>query len=87
MAENAIIVELVPEDPDMSTEKVLEEVKNRLDKEYVIRDVKEEPYVFGLKKIMVMIIVPEREGVAYEIEEKLSEIEGVSAEVVSITRV
>jgi len=87
MAENAIIVELVPEDPDASTEKVLEEVKSRLDKEYVIKDVKEEPYVFGLKKIMVMIIVPEREGIAYEIEEKLSEIEGVSAEVVSITRV
>jgi len=87
MAENAIIVELVPEDPDMSTEKVLEEVKSKLDKEYVIKDVKEEPYVFGLKKIMVMIIVPEREGVVYEVEEKLSKIEGVSAEVVSITRI
>jgi len=87
MAENALIIELVPEDPDMTTESVLEEVRKKLDEQYEIRDVKEEPYVFGLKKITVMLIVPEREGLAYEIEEKLSKIDGVSAEVVSITRI
>ena len=87
MAENAILVELVPEDPDKSVDEVLEQVKNLLPEGCEIKDTKVEPYVYGLKKIKVMILAPEKEGLSYEIEEKLSSIEGVEAEVVSITRV
>ena len=87
MAENAILVEIVPEDPDRSIDEVLAQVKQLLPEGCEIKDTKVEPYVYGLKKIKVMILAPEREGLAYEIEEKLSTIEGAEAEVVSITRI
>ncbi|MGQ4891001.1 MAG: elongation factor 1-beta [Candidatus Njordarchaeia archaeon] len=86
-SENAIIIDIIPEDPDRDIDEVMNEVKNKLPPNCEIKDTKVEPYVYGLKKIKVMVIVPEEEGLADKIESAISSIEGVDAEIVNITRI
>ncbi len=86
MAENAVLVELVPDDAEVDMDSIVEKIREKLPAGTELKDYKLEPFVFGLKKLRVMIIVPEKEGMISEIEEILNSIEGVSAEVQSITR-
>jgi len=86
MAENAIIVELIPDDADVDMNEIINKIHAKLPAQAELKDYKIEPFVFGLKKIRAMIIVQEEEGVVSKIEELLNSIEGVSAEIQSITR-
>ncbi len=87
MAQNAVIFELTPDDAEINMEKILEEIKKRLPKDVELKDSKIEPFVFGLKKLKILLIIPESQEKLKEIEEILNSIEGVSAEVQSLTRI
>ena len=87
MAQNAVIFELTPDDAEINMEKILEEIKKRLPEDVELKDSKIEPFVFGLKKLKILLIIPESQEKLKEIEEILNSIEGVSAEVQSLTRI
>ncbi len=86
MAENAIIVEIIPDDAEVDMNAIIDKIKVSLPSQAELKDYRIEPFVFGLKKIKAMIIVPEEEGAVSKIEEILNSIEGVSAEIQSVTR-
>ncbi len=86
-AENAIIIDIIPEDPEMDVNEVINKVKGKLPPNASVKDTKVEPYVYGLKKIKMMLIIPEEEGLIDKIENSIGEIDGVDAEVVSVTRI
>lgn len=52
-----------------------EELKKRIEENISIRGIREEPIAFGLKALVVTIVVPEEGGNAEE--EKLKKLEGV----------
>lgn len=86
MAENILVVEVYPDSDEVNLEGILEEVKKRLPEYAELVTHKIEPFMFGVNKLVLRIKVPEKEGLADEIENILSEIEGVSAEVVRMGR-
>lgn len=86
MAENVVIVELIPDDANVNMDEIINKIRDKLPAQAELKDYKIEPFVFGLKKIKAMIIVQEKEGAVSEIEEILNSIEGVSVEIQSITR-
>jgi len=87
MAENAVLIEIIPDDSEVDLSNILNKVKDILPAGASIKDHKIEPFVFGLNKLKLMLIVPEQEGLITELEEKLNNLPGVSAEILSITRI
>ncbi|MFH1126687.1 MAG: elongation factor 1-beta [archaeon] len=43
-----------------------------------IKDIKEEPIAFGLKQLIVLVLIPDEGGLIEKIEEKLRAVEGVN---------
>jgi len=87
MAENAVLIDIIPDDPEANMDEILQQVKEKLPKECGLKDHKVEPYVFGLKKLKIMLIIPEQEGILDKIEDTLSSIDGIDVEIVSVTRI
>jgi len=87
MAENAVLIEIIPDDSEVDLSNILNKVKDILPAGASIKDYKIEPFVFGLNKLKLMLIVPEQEGLITKLEEKLNNLPGVSAEILSITRI
>lgn len=87
MTQNAVILELTPDDAEVNMEKILEEIKKTLPNDVELKDSKIEPFVFGLKKLKILLIIPESQEKLKEIEKILNNIEGVSAEIQSLTRI
>lgn len=87
MTQNAVIFELTPDDAEVNMEKILEEIKKTLPNDVELKDSKIEPFVFGLKKLKILLIIPESQEKLKEIEKILNNIEGVSAEIQSLTRI
>ncbi len=83
---NAILIEVIPDDPETDMNSLLKKVQEKLPPSVEIKDHKVEPFVFGLNKLKVMLIAPEKEGILTQIEENLSSIEGITIEILSVTR-
>ncbi|RLE73113.1 MAG: elongation factor 1-beta [Thermoprotei archaeon] len=86
MAENALLIEIIPDDPDVNLDEILKKIQDTLPADVTLKDYKVEPFVFGLNKLKIMLIIPEKEGLTTEIEETINSIPGISAEILSITR-
>ena len=86
MAENIFVVEVYPDSDEVDLNKIVEQIKERLPEYAELITYKMEPFVYGVNKLVLRIRVPEKEGLADEIENILNEIEGVSAEVVRMGR-
>ncbi|GEM_PF-5994146 len=86
MAENILVVEVYPDSDEVNLDAILEEIKKKLPEYAGLITYKIEPFVYGVNKLVLRIKVPEKEGLADEIENILSEIEGISAEVVRMGR-
>jgi len=86
MAENALLIEIIPDDPDVNLDEILKKIQDTLPADVTLKDHKVEPFVFGLNKLKIMLIIPEKEGLTTEIEETINSIPGISAEILSITR-
>jgi len=86
MAENALLIEIIPDDPNVNLDEILKKIQDTLPADVTLKDHKVEPFVFGLNKLKIMLIIPEKEGLTTEIEETINSIPGISAEILSITR-
>ncbi len=76
-----MVISILPDSDEVDLDNVVEEIKRKLPDYARLVRYEKEPYVFGLKKLIVRIVIPEREGLAYEIESILNSIDGISAEV------
>ncbi|MCK5632146.1 hypothetical protein KAH94_00180 [bacterium] len=86
MAELAVTYKIVSDGPELF-DSVLENYKNTLPSDVSVYNEKVEELAFGLKAIIVELIVPEIEGKADEIEEKIRSVEGVDmVEVIDLCR-
>ena len=74
MGKVATIFKLMPENPEVDIDKVVEDIKSKID----VKDIKIEPIAFGLKSVKVMVITDDSEGGADNIEKQLNEIDGIS---------
>ncbi|MHA1616041.1 MAG: hypothetical protein ACTSX9_01890 [Candidatus Njordarchaeales archaeon] len=86
-AYNAVIVEIYPDDTDTDLERVLKDLKESLPDDIEIKDHKIEPLAFGINKLIIAFLVPEKEEKIRQLEEILNSIEGASAEIKSISRI
>ena len=83
MGSVALILEVMPESPDVDLEGLKAAMRAKVPS---IRDIQEEPIGFGLKALKVMAVVSDQGGENDALEEALSTIEGVErAEIVELT--
>jgi len=83
---NALLIEVVPDDPEKDPNEIFEKIKEILPSDVEVKDYKIEPFVYGLKKIKLLLVIPEVEGKSDEIQKTIETIPGVSAEIISLTR-
>ena len=81
MGEVLLEYDIKPESPEVDINKLAETVKETIEKIENVRiaEIKEEPFVFGMKKLKVKIIIAEIDGLENKVEEALNNIEGVSS--------
>jgi len=82
MGDVLITYKIMPEGVDVDFERMKEEVKNRVGKLGKVADFDLQPIAFGLKALVVKVIVKDEGGIADKIEEELSNIENVQGVVV-----
>lgn len=74
MGNVAATIKVMPEGPEVDTEKMREEIMKIEPKPH---DVQIEELAFGLKAVKVLFVIPDAQGGTDELEEKLSKISGV----------
>jgi len=82
MGDVLITYKIMPEGVDVDFEKMKEEVKNKIGPLGKVADFDLQPIAFGLKALVVKVIVKDEGGIADKIEEELSNIENVQGVVV-----
>jgi len=88
MAKVAIIAEIMPEDPEMDLEQLIERIRSSLPQDFELKQVEIKPVAFGLKLVRAMFVLPEREGSSEILEKVLSRVEGVQeVSIVASTRI
>ncbi|MEM4662779.1 MAG: hypothetical protein QXM75_02035 [Candidatus Diapherotrites archaeon] len=75
MADNIAVYRIMPEEPGQ--EKHIKEALSRI-KIASLKDVKIEPFAFGLNAIIAVFVLEEKEGVLDKLEEELNKIKHVS---------
>ena len=78
MGSYVIRLKLLPEDPAVDHQKMVDSVAGLLPKTAQIRGKKIEPIAFGLSAVIVDVVAPEEEGVVDSIEEVVSKAPLVS---------
>ncbi|OYT62725.1 MAG: elongation factor 1-beta [Thermofilum sp. ex4484_15] len=88
VAKVAVLIRVFPESTETSLEELTDRIRNVLPSEYEIASRGEEPIAFGLKALLLKILMPEdKEGGTSELEEVISKVEGVSqVEVIMVSR-
>ncbi|PTD93445.1 elongation factor 1-beta [archaeon SCG-AAA382B04] len=76
MGKVAAKIEVMPKDAETNLKKVKEQILYNLE-DVDIRSVDEEDVAFGLKKLMMTIVVADDEGGTEEVEEKIRELDDV----------
>ena len=82
------LVKVFPEGVDTDLEKLLEDIKKSLPNEYSIAGHSTEPLAFGLKVLVLSIMLPENTvGGTSDLENILSKVNGVSQiEILRVSR-
>lgn len=73
MGDVAIILKIMPESLEIDLEALKSMIKDAVD----VHDIVEEPIGFGLSALKVAVVVPDEEGVADAVQEKITAINGV----------
>jgi len=73
MGDVAIILKIMPESPEVDLEELKTVIKGAVD----VHDIVEEPIGFGLSALKIAVVVPDEEGVADAVQEKITAINGV----------
>lgn len=82
MGDVAAKLEVMPKNADSDLEKIKEDILYSLEG-VDIRGVEEEDVAFGLKKLLITLVVADEKGGTDEVEEKISEIDEVESVSVS----
>jgi len=70
---------VMPSDVDVDLGKLLEKIKNIQIEGVDIRDSAIQPIAFGLKALLLIAVMPDREGVGDKFVEEINKIEGVES--------
>ena len=73
MADVAVVLKVMPEGSEVDLDRVEKDVRARVD----VHKIEKEPVAFGLEALVIIAVVPDAAGGTDELEQKLSEIEGV----------
>ncbi|OYT58367.1 elongation factor 1-beta [Euryarchaeota archaeon ex4484_178] len=82
MGDVLITYKIMPEGVDVDFEKMKEEVKKKVSALGKVAEFDLQPIAFGLKALIVKVIVKDEGGVADKIEEELGKIENVQGVVI-----
>ena len=82
MGDVLVTYKIMPEGVDVNFEKMKEEVKKKVGTLGKIAEFDLQPIAFGLKALVVKVIVKDEGGVADKIEEEFNKIEKVQGVVV-----
>ena len=82
MGDVLVTYKIMPSGVDVDLEKMKKEVEEKLNGIAKINDFSEEPIAFGLKALIVRVIVKDEGGITEKIEEILQNIENVQGVVV-----
>ncbi len=84
MAEVLVTYRILPKDAEVDVEKLLKEFEKR----FKVHSSEIQPLAFGIKVIILKVILPEEEGSTDKFEEELRKIEGVGEfEIIESTRI
>ena len=87
MGEVAITFEIMPEGVEIDLGKMREDIEASISDICRIRQVEEKPIAFGLKALMMIVVVEDAEGIMDRLEETIGSIQDVqSAKVVTLTK-
>jgi len=80
MGDVAIIYRVMPEDVDVDLYKVLDQIKEKLPEQAKFEGYQIQDIAFGLKALLMRIVVPDKVGGIIEnIEKAVEEMEGVQS--------
>jgi elongation factor 1-beta len=82
MGDVLITYKVMPEGVDVDFEKMKEEIKNKVGALGKVAEFDLQPIAFGLKALVVKVIVKDEGGISDKIEQELSKIENVQGVVV-----
>ncbi len=82
MGDVLITYKIMPDGVDVNLNKMKEDIKEKLKDLAKINDFSEEPIAFGLKALVVQVIIKDEGGISEKIEEILKEVENVQGVVV-----
>ncbi len=82
MGDVLVTYKIMPEGVDVDFEKMKEEVKKKVGTLGKIAEFDLQPIAFGLKALVVKVIVKDEGGVADKIEEEFNKIENVQGVVI-----
>jgi elongation factor 1-beta len=87
MGEVAVQIKVMPESPEVDLEQLKRKIELALPKDARLYGFDIQPIAFGLKALLVTVIVGDVEGGTDSTEEALSRVDGVeSIQVVTVTR-
>jgi len=72
-------IRVMPSDVNVNLEEVLEKIKNIQFEGVEIRDSAIQPIAFGLKAVVLMVVMPDAEGIGDRYVEEIGKIEGVES--------
>lgn len=88
MGNVSIIYRVLPQDVETNIEKIMEEVKNVIPHDVTLRGMQVKDVAFGLKEVLVAVLMKDEAGKSDEVEKLLSSIPGVgSVDVLDLTLV
>ncbi len=82
MGDVLITYKIMPDGVDIDFEKMKEDVKGKIGSLGKIAEFELQPVAFGLKALIVRVVVKDEGGIADKIEEELGKIENVQGVVV-----
>ncbi|MEM3396474.1 MAG: elongation factor 1-beta [Thermoplasmata archaeon] len=88
MGNVSVIYRVLPQDVEVNIEKIMEEVKNVMPKDVTLRGMQVKDVAFGLREVLVAVVMKDEGGKSDEVEKLLSSIPGVgSVDVLDLTLV
>ncbi len=87
MGKVAITFEIMPEGVEIDLGKMREAIEASISDICSIQQVEERPIAFGLKALMMIVVVEDAEGIMDKLEETIGSIQDVqNAKVVTLTK-
>ncbi len=88
MARVMALVRVLPEGLEVDLDTLAKKINDALPENYLLAEARKEPIAFGLEALLLLVVMPEEtEGGTYELEQRISAVEGVSeVEILRVTR-